>query len=135
MTRSIRSTLCITASALLWTTLVASPPLRAQAPESQAVMPCTSATASASQGKVRYPVHAQRTRREGSVTLQVLVAADGSASKVVVRDSSGSKDLDKAARVAARSAVFCRLDGHTPAAQGYATMRVDFKLDSLLAGP
>lgn len=95
------------------------------------VMPCVGADGKAA--GFRYPVQAQKIRREGQVGLNVVVDDNGRASKVVVSRSSGSAELDKAARVAARSANFCLLDGHTPAAPGVAQMRVDFKLDQLVA--
>lgn len=81
----------------------------------------------------RYPVRAQKTRQEGSVLLTVHVAADGTTKKVVVSRSSGSGDLDRAARAAARSSSFCKLDGRTPAAPGLADLRVDYRMNDLVA--
>lgn len=98
------------------------------------VVPCAAANGSAKASSFRYPVSAQKTRRQGSVELRVLVDEAGHASKVVVSGSSGSSELDKAARVAARSTSYCLPDGRTQAAPGYALMRVDFKLDQLVAG-
>ena len=107
---------------------------RADTAELQAVMPCEqAANASPGDDAVRYPLQAQKSRRQGSVELRVLVDASGHASNVAISASSGFSDLDSAARKAARKARFCQLDGHSPAASGYAAMRVDFRLEQLVA--
>lgn len=56
--------------------------------------------------KPNYPIGARRRGEEGTVILDVTVAADGSASKVVKVSSSGFEDLDRAAERAAERARF-----------------------------
>jgi TonB family protein len=77
---------------------------------------------------------AQKTRRSGSVLLRVLVDDHGGASTVSVSASSGSPELDRAARIGARNAALCLRDGKTRAEAGYAQMQVNFKMSPLLVG-
>ena len=103
----------------------------AQTPEPPSVVPCTE---SGSVDAFRYPALAQKDRRFGPVQLRVLVDAQGAASTVAVSASSGSRELDRAARIGARNVSLCLRDGATRAAPGYAQMRVNFKMTPLLAG-
>ncbi len=103
-----------------------------QAP-GRSVVPCAlSGTEVAS--PFRFPAIAQKNRRHGSVQLRVLVDDEGKALKVAVSASSGSPDLDRAARIGARNAPLCLLDGKTQAAPGYAQMQVNFRMGPLLVG-
>jgi len=60
----------------------------------------------------RYPLASRRAGEQGTVTLRVRVALDGSASRVAVEKSSGSPHLDAAALEAVKAWRF------TPARQG-----------------
>jgi len=125
-----RSKVVLSAAALL--TLFACSAY-AESPVPQTIVPCT--TTSSDQANVfRYPALAQKDRRFGSVQLRVLVDEQGGARTVAVSTSSGSKELDRAARIGARNVSLCLRDGKTRAAPGYAQMQVDFKINSLLAG-
>lgn len=105
----------------------------AEAPDSRtSVVPCAS-NGSEVLSVFRYPVRAQKNRRYGSVQLRVLVDDDGGVRTVAVSTSSGSPELDRAARIGARNVSLCKPDGKTPAEAGYAQMQVKFKLNSLLA--
>lgn len=85
-----------------------------QRPEvaSAAVMPPSHKAAYLSNSAPRYPVAARRAGEQGTVTLRVRVAVDGSASRVAVEKSSGSPHLDAAALEAVKAWRF------TPARQG-----------------
>ena len=102
---------------------------------SAAEVPPASAGVVACQGTnaVAYPRAARQQRAEGTVALKVFVAAGGRAQQVSLAKSSGSFDLDRAARLAARSTALCRLDGRTPAEAGWADLRVTYRLERLYA--
>lgn len=125
MSRSMVSIMSITAA---WVLLGISglTPLAAQTSNGPEVVPCRASD-------VRYPVRALKTRQQGSVLLRVQVDAKGHASSVAIEQSSGSADLDRAARAGARQAALCRASDLAPATPGYADMRVDFKLEQLVA--
>jgi len=59
-----------------------------------------SALAYGTQTRIPYPMTALRNRTEGTVVLRVLVGEDGSVKEIEVDKSSGSRDLDRAAREA-----------------------------------
>lgn len=59
-----------------------------------------SALAYGTQTKIPYPVVALHNRVEGKVMLRVLVGTDGSVEQIEIEHSSGSRDLDRAAREA-----------------------------------
>ena len=59
-----------------------------------------SALAYGTQTRIPYPMTALRNRIEGTVVLRVLVGEDGSVKEIEVDKSSGSRDLDRAAREA-----------------------------------
>jgi len=105
----------------------------AESPVSQNIVPCVTAN-SEHLSVFRYPAVAKKDGRYGSVQLRVLVDDEGGARTVVVSTSSGSKELDRAARIGARNVSLCLRDGKTRAAPGYAQMQVKFKMNSLLAG-
>ena len=56
--------------------------------------------------KPTYPIGARRRGEEGTVILDVAVAADGSATSVSLVSSSGFRDLDRAAQRAVEQARF-----------------------------
>jgi|CXWL01.1.fsa_nt_gi TonB family protein len=97
------------------------------------VVPCAANGADATT-PFRFPAMAQKTRRQGSVQLRVLVDDEGNAQTVSVSASSGSPELDRAARIGARNAALCLRDGKTQAEPGYAQMQVNFKVSPLLVG-
>ena len=105
----------------------------AQTSEHPSVVPCKASFVPGAVDAFRYPALAQKDRRVGPVYLRVLVDAQGAAQTVAVRTSSGSLELDRAARIGARNVSLCLRDGTTRAAPGYAQMRVNFKVNSLLA--
>jgi len=76
-----------------------------------------------------YPGDAKRAGREGRVVLRILVGVDGNAVSVAVRESSGHKDFDDAARQAVKKWRF------SPAKRGglpissFHDVRVRFRLD------
>ena len=59
-----------------------------------------SALAYGTQTRIPYPMTAMRNRIEGTVVLRVLVGEDGSVKEIEIDKSSGSRDLDRAAREA-----------------------------------
>ncbi len=59
-----------------------------------------SALAYGTQTRIPYPMTALRNRAEGTVVLRVLVGEDGSVREIEIDKSSGSRDLDRAAREA-----------------------------------
>ena len=81
------------------------PPLQAEAPPAPAAQPSTnngqlrSAVLADANGcaKPAYPVRAARNGDTGTVTLALLVGADGRVQDARIQSSSGSRDLDRAA--------------------------------------
>jgi bla regulator protein blaR1 len=77
----------------------------------------------------RYPKSAIEARRSGRVLLRVLVGSDGLPQQVEVEASSGSYDLDEAARTAVRKWAFnAAYDGHK-AVSTWVGVPIDFSLD------
>jgi protein TonB len=76
-----------------------------------------------------YPPMARRLGEEGTVTLRILVSADGQATKVEIKRSSGSSLLDKSAQQTIKQWRFipAKLDGK-PVEEWYETSWI-FKLE------
>ncbi|CAG0989853.1 hypothetical protein MTYP_02224 [Methylophilaceae bacterium] len=76
-----------------------------------------------------YPAAAQRQGWEGKVVLRVRVLANGTASSVEIKQSSGRKILDQAAVKAVKGWLFSPSKrGNTPI-DGWATVPIEFRLD------
>ncbi|MGC1549750.1 MAG: energy transducer TonB, partial [Rhodanobacter sp.] len=81
--------------------------------------------------KPSYPPQALRQRHEGTVTLLVLVAIDGSVKDVKVEQSSGYRELDRAAMDAVRRWRFNAETKNGKKVEGYARVPVNFSLNQL----
>ncbi len=81
--------------------------------------------------QVAYPADALRRHEEGTVILRVLVNTDGLASIVEIERSSGSTDLDNAARAAVRQWHFHPATHAGFAQQAWAVVPITFRLSSL----
>lgn len=68
--------------------------------DSGAVDTAPSALGYGTQTRIPYPPIALRNRAEGKVVLRVLVGTDGSVEQIEIEHTSGSRDLDRAAREA-----------------------------------
>ncbi|MBN8887094.1 MAG: TonB family protein [Rudaea sp.] len=68
--------------------------------DSGAVDTAPSALSYGTQTRIPYPPIALRNRAEGKVVLRVLVGTDGSVEQIEIEHTSGSRDLDRAAREA-----------------------------------
>lgn len=79
----------------------------------------------------RYPPQAIRQRHEGTVTLLILVAVDGSVKDIKVDVSSGYRELDRAAMDAARRWRFNPTIRNGQKVEGYARVPVNFNLNQL----
>jgi protein TonB len=79
----------------------------------------------------RYPPQAIRQRHEGTVTLLILVAVDGSVKDIKVDVSSGYRELDRAAMDAARHWRFNPTIRNGQKVEGYARVPVNFNLNQL----
>ena len=77
-----------------------------------------------------YPPLSRRLGEAGQVLLHVLVGADGAASKVDVRDSSGFERLDRAARDAVRQWRFVPARQGDKAVAAWVLVPVSFSLRS-----
>ncbi len=75
-----------------------------------------------------YPPAALRARQEGSVLLQVHVDAQGQASDIEIVNSSRSRELDRAARDAVRSARFNPAMRDGQPIESMVNVPVDFRL-------
>jgi iron complex outermembrane receptor protein len=100
--RHRRSSAAGAALAVFGATVALAAPVAAQAPASAGVTP----PVVVSHVDAVYPPSALATREHADVTLLVTVDADGHVSKAEVAESSGMKDLDEAAVVAARQWTF-----------------------------
>lgn len=78
-----------------------------------------------------YPSAARRAGREGVVLLRVLVATDGSASSVSVRETSGYDDFDGAAAQAVRKWRFSPARRAGVAVASFHDVRVRFRLEGV----
>jgi periplasmic protein TonB len=78
--------------------------------------------------KPRYPSGARRRGEEGSVTLNVLIGADGRTRSATVTDSSGFAELDEAARRAVLEARFTPGRHGGRSVESQARLTVIFKL-------
>lgn len=76
----------------------------------------------------RYPVTSQRAGEQGTVTLRVRVAVDGSASRVAVEKSSGSPHLDAAALEAVKAWRFAPARRGVDAVESWMLVPVVFRL-------
>ncbi|MEO8959077.1 MAG: TonB family protein [Rudaea sp.] len=81
--------------------------------------------------QVAYPLSALRRREEGTVILHVLVSAYGLASIVEIERSSGSTDLDNAARAAVKLWHFQPATHAGLAQQAWAVVPITFRLSTL----
>jgi protein TonB len=79
----------------------------------------------------KYPPQAVRQRHEGTVVLLVLVGVDGAPKDIKVDQSSGFRELDKAAEDAARNWRFNPGKRGGAAVEGYARVPVTFNLNQL----
>lgn len=76
----------------------------------------------------RYPRSARRNRREGAVTVEFEVGADGRVTSVSVVVSSGHRDLDEAALEAARTAMFAPATEDGVSVAAIARLTFEFRL-------
>src|SRR5699024_5493814 len=92
------------------------------------ITPAVSGLRSLNNTPPTYPRSALRRREEGTVKLKILVTPQGTAGKVEVVSSSGSKALDRAAVETVKKWHFKPAKrGSTPIA-GYALQTINFKL-------
>jgi protein TonB len=77
----------------------------------------------------RYPVAARRAGEQGTVTLRVRVAVDGSASRVAVEKSSGSPHLDAAALEAVKAWRFTPARRGADAVESWMLVPIVFRLE------
>lgn len=80
--------------------------------------------------RARYPSSAKRANRGGTVLLRVLVGVDGEPQQVEVERSSGSDDLDIAAKVAVRQWTFNPANDGRKAVPAWVTVPMVFGLDA-----
>lgn len=78
----------------------------------------------------RYPVASRRAGEQGTVTLRVRVAADGSASRVAVEKSSGSPHLDAAALEAVKAWRFTPARRGEDAIESWMLVPIVFRLEA-----
>ncbi|MGH8041464.1 MAG: energy transducer TonB [Rudaea sp.] len=100
-------------------------------PTNVATETAPSAIAYGSHTRVPYPLDALRNREQGTVILSVLVAADGSVLSVVIEKSSGSHNLDRAAREAVAKWNFHPATRNGVAHSAWASVPVTFNLMTL----
>lgn len=79
----------------------------------------------------RYPPQAIRQRHEGTVTLLILVAVDGTPKDIKVEQSSGYRELDRAAIEAAQRWRFNPEVKNGKKVEGYVRVPVNFNLNQL----
>jgi protein TonB len=80
--------------------------------------------------QLRYPVHAKRSRLQGTVYLRVLIGPDGEPRDVIIDRSSGHKALDEAAREAILKSQFRPHRENGVARAAVAIVPVEFSLNS-----
>lgn len=78
----------------------------------------------------RYPIAARRAAEQGTVTLRVRVAVDGSASRVAVEKSSGSPHLDAAALEAVKAWRFTPARRGVDAVESWMLVPIVFRLEA-----
>jgi protein TonB len=126
---------CLLGFAVVAAAIVATPGLAlAAAPGSGHVVPCDAAASAPGELAWRYPVSAKRSRVEGRVLLNVLVDAGGRPLEVNLAESSGSTELDRAARRDVARTTLCALDGASQAAPGWAVVEANYRLYRTIAG-
>lgn len=76
----------------------------------------------------QYPPRAIRQRHEGTVLLKILVGVDGTPKEVRVKDSSGYRELDRAAVRAAKNWQFNPGTRNGVPYEGWVVIPVDFNL-------
>lgn len=79
--------------------------------------------------RVQYPALAIRKREQGAVQVRVLIAADGSAQKVELLRSSGSRVLDAAALKSVRGWRFVAAERDGVTVSSWAIVPIEFNLD------
>src|SRR5690606_19395087 len=79
--------------------------------------------------KPRYPPQAIRQRHAGKVILLVLVAVDGTPKEIKVEQSSGYRELDRAAIDAANKWRFNPGSRNGAPYEGWARVPIDFQLN------
>jgi protein TonB len=107
------------------------PPTDYPAVESPAPDVAPTAIAYGSRTDVPYPVDAMRRHEQGTVTLRVLVGADGKVLTVEIETSSGSPRLDRAARDAVKLWSFNPAKHAGVAMSAWARVPVTFNLQTL----
>jgi protein TonB len=78
----------------------------------------------------RYPADARRNGTEGTVTLRVWVAADGTAGRVELDRSSGSRSLDDAATSTVKTWRFVPAHRNGEPVEAWVTVPLVFRLDA-----
>ena len=99
-------------------------PMTGGAPTARRTSPCCLASF-----RPPYPAQARQSGQEGSVIIRVHVAADGSASSLSIRRSSGYSSLDEAALTGVRQWRFAPARQGDHAVDGYFDVKVSFQLD------
>jgi protein TonB len=107
---------------------VASPGQRSQI-ASVAVTPAGFSAAYLRNPSPRYPVASRHAGEQGTVTLRVRVALDGSASRVTVEKSSGSPHLDAAALEAVKAWRFTPARRGEDAVESWMLVPIVFRLE------
>lgn len=79
----------------------------------------------------KYPPQAIRQRHEGTVTLLILVSVDGTPKDIKVEQSSGFRELDRAAIEAAQKWRFNAEMKNGKKVEGYVRVPVNFNLNQL----
>lgn len=106
-------------------------PTAAAAPAAPAAVALTEARFDAAylnNPRPAYPMLSRRLREEGQVMLRVLVSADGQASRVELRTSSGSERLDRAAQEAVARWRFVPARRGEVAVEAWVLVPIVFKL-------
>jgi protein TonB len=113
------------------TTVEIAPPSLTSPADTTTQETAPSAIAYGSRTKVAYPLEALRNREQGTVILSVLVGADGTVLSVEIEKSSGSRNLDRAAREAVAKWRFHPATRNGVAHSAWASVPVTFNLSQL----
>jgi protein TonB len=119
-----------------WRSFAIGTDVPAAAPAAEAASPAVVAGTTASVNAAylhnplpRYPAAARRAGEEGTVTLRVLVARDGTVARVEVEQSSGSPHLDAAARETVKAWRFTPARRGGEAIESWMVVPVVFRLE------
>lgn len=108
--------------------VVPTPPPAPPAPKEEPVTEASGYAGYLNNPPPEYPAFAQRQGWEGRVVLRVHVQANGKASSVDVKQTSGRKTLDDAALEVVKTWTFAPAKRGTTPVDGWATVPIEFKL-------